>query len=149
MKPEAALLHDCKLGQLRPQSNCPLALRSILLPTADTSLFTRDRFHRPRRRRQDTLLDELVLRFLNAAPDGGLAILSKISSPRQGALLADRASRFMHRPSHSCAETRGHTGGAVIRHPCLLDVLRHAGFDLVLVETAALARDVPSAEPGR
>jgi methylmalonyl-CoA mutase len=92
-----------------------------------------------------TLIDELVSRFLQARPRGRLAILSHDPSLRgHGALLADRASMIYAQDDRvfmRSVATRGHTGGLSSCTRACLNLLRHAGFDLVLVESAGIGQE--------
>lgn len=92
-----------------------------------------------------TLIDELVLRFLRSRPDGRLAILSHDpAAAGQGALLGDRASMVYAQDDRvfmrSLAAAGNHGGLAPATRGCLA-VLRHAGFDLVLVESAGIGQE--------
>ena len=92
-----------------------------------------------------TLIDELVLRFLNANPGARLAILSHDPSlVGQGALLGDRAAMIHSQDDRvfmRSLATRGQAGGlSPATEPCL-QLLRHSGFDLVLVETVGIGQE--------
>jgi methylmalonyl-CoA mutase len=95
-----------------------------------------------------TLIDELVFRFLAAHPRGRLAILSHDPSARGGgALLGDRAAMvYAHddRVFMRSLATRGHARGIASATRACLQVLKQAGFDLIVVETAGIGQeDVP------
>jgi methylmalonyl-CoA mutase len=92
-----------------------------------------------------TLIDELVLRFLARRPTGRLAILAHDpGAPGKGALLGDRAT--MVNSQHDrvfmrSLATTGHAGGLSSVSRGCLQVLRHAGFDLVLVESSGIGQE--------
>ncbi|RMH04461.1 MAG: methylmalonyl-CoA mutase [Planctomycetota bacterium] len=94
---------------------------------------------------KSSLTDELVRRLLDGFPDRTAAILSVDPSQRRtgGALLGDRIRmNAVHGPRvymRSMATRRAHlaTGGAV--RDALL-VLRAAGYDLVVLETAGIGQ---------
>ena len=92
-----------------------------------------------------TLIDELVLRFLRAQPEGRVAVLSHDPSILgKGALLGDRATMI-----HSQHErvfmrslgSRGQAGGLAPTTERCLRFLRSAGFDLILVETVGIGQE--------
>jgi len=92
-----------------------------------------------------TLIDELVLRFLNARPDGRVAILSHDPSMvGAGALLGDRA--MMIHSQHDRVfmrsfATRGRAGGLASATERCLDLLLHQGFEMILVETVGTGQE--------
>ncbi len=92
-----------------------------------------------------TLIDELALRFLKAQPQGRLAILSHDpSAVGRGALLGDRATMIYaqhDRVFMRSLATRGGSVGLVAGTRASLDLLRDAGFDLVLVESAGIGQE--------
>jgi methylmalonyl-CoA mutase len=92
-----------------------------------------------------TLIDELVLRFLKARPQVRLAILSHDPSlASSGALLGDRACLvYAHddRVFLRSLATRGASGGLAKATRACLQLLRHAGFDWVLVETTGIGQE--------
>ena len=155
----ALLRSDCQLAQLvsaievaprRSLRPAPLAL----LPTARVTRHASPviGFTGPGGAGKTTLIDELTLRFLKARPQGRLAILSHDPSLRgQGALLGDRASMiYAHddRVFMRSIATGGHAGGLASATRDSLEVLRYAGFDLVLVESAGIGQeDVPFGPP--
>jgi methylmalonyl-CoA mutase len=92
-----------------------------------------------------TLIDELVLRYLNLAPKGRVAILSHDPSlGGGGALLGDRAAMIYSQDDrvfmHSLA-SRGRAGGLAPHSEACIELLRHGGFDLVLVETVGTGQE--------
>lgn len=91
---------------------------------------------------KSTLVDELVGRFLKSFPGRRLAVLANDPASGQGApgsaLLADRVR--MNHIGYSDVFVRSVSSGAPYvavspALPSMVDVLRGAGFDLVLVET--------------
>lgn len=92
-----------------------------------------------------TLIDELVLRFLKAHPDGRLAILSHDPSARgHGALLGDRASMIYSQDDRvfmRSLATRGRAGGLSAATKTCLRVLKQSAFDLILVETVGIGQE--------
>jgi methylmalonyl-CoA mutase len=96
---------------------------------------------------KSTLIDELVLRFLAHRSRGRLAILSNDpSAPGRGALLGDRATMIYAQSDRVFMRslgTRGYGGLGPATDACI-EVLRHAGFDCVLVESAGIGQqDLP------
>jgi methylmalonyl-CoA mutase len=94
---------------------------------------------------KSTLIDELAQRFLAKRPRGRLAILAHDpGSPNGGALLGDRASMIYaqhDRVFMRSLSTRGRAGGlSAVTRGCL-QALRHAGFGLVLVESAGIGQE--------
>ena len=97
-----------------------------------------------------TLIDELVLRFLKSRPGERLAILSHDPSlGGQGALLGDRAAMVYAQDDRVFARslgTRGKAGGLAKATRYYVEILKRAGFALVLVESAGIGQeDVPFA----
>jgi methylmalonyl-CoA mutase len=92
-----------------------------------------------------TLVDELVLRFLKARPQGRIAILSHDpSASGKGALLGDRATMVYaqhDRVFMRSLATRSHAGGLAAATRASLSILRQGGFDLVLVETTGIGQE--------
>jgi methylmalonyl-CoA mutase len=92
-----------------------------------------------------TLIDELVLRCLNANPQARLAILSHDPSVvSAGALLGDRATMVYSQDDRvfmRSLATRGQAGGvSAATVPCL-ELLRAAGFDWIFVETVGIGQE--------
>ena len=86
-----------------------------------------------------TLIDELVLRFLNRNPKGKIAILSHDPSVvGEGALLGDRATMINSQDDRvfmRSMATRGQAGGlSPATHDCLA-LLAQLNFDNVIIET--------------
>jgi methylmalonyl-CoA mutase cobalamin-binding domain/chain len=92
-----------------------------------------------------TLIDELVLRFLNRSPEGRIAILSHDPSVvGEGALLGDRATMINSqddRVSMRSMATRGQAGGlSPATHDCLA-LLARSNFDYVVIETVGTGQE--------
>ncbi len=99
---------------------------------------------------KSTLIDELALRFLNNRPKGRLAILSHDPGlPGHGALLGDRATMIYAQDDRvfmRSLPTGGKAGGLSPATGKILAMLRQAGFELILVETAGIGEeDLPFA----
>ena len=92
-----------------------------------------------------TLIDELVLRFLNQNPKGRIAILSHDPSViGEGALLGDRATMINSQNDRvfmRSMATRGQAGGlSPATHDCLTRLAR-SGFDYVIIETVGTGQE--------
>ena len=92
-----------------------------------------------------TLIDELVLRFLNQNPKGRIAILSHDPSViGQGALLGDRATMINSQNDRvfmRSMATRGQAGGlSPATHDCLA-LLAQSDFDYVIIETVGTGQE--------
>jgi methylmalonyl-CoA mutase len=92
-----------------------------------------------------TLIDELVLRFLNANPSGKIAILSHDPSVvGEGALLGDRATMINSQNDRvfmRSMATRGQAGGlSPATHDCLA-LLARSDFDYVIIETVGTGQE--------
>jgi len=92
-----------------------------------------------------TLIDELVLRFLNQDPKGRLAILSHDPSVvGEGALLGDRATMINSQDDRvfmRSMATRGQAGGlSPATHDCLA-LLAQSNFDYVIIETVGTGQE--------
>ena len=92
-----------------------------------------------------TLIDELVLRFLNQNPKGRIAILSHDPSViGEGALLGDRATMINSQDDRvfmRSMATRGQAGGlSPATHDCLT-LLARSGFDSVIIETVGTGQE--------
>jgi methylmalonyl-CoA mutase cobalamin-binding domain/chain len=92
-----------------------------------------------------TLIDELVLRFLNQIPKGRIAILSHDPSViGEGALLGDRATMINSQNDRvfmRSMATRGQAGGlSPATHDCLA-LLARSGFDYVIIETVGTGQE--------
>jgi methylmalonyl-CoA mutase cobalamin-binding domain/chain len=92
-----------------------------------------------------TLIDELVLRFLNRNPGGRIAILSHDPSVvGEGALLGDRATMINSQDDRvfmRSMATRGQAGGlSPATHDCLA-LLAQSNFDYVIIETVGTGQE--------
>jgi len=92
-----------------------------------------------------TLIDELVLRFLNQNPKGRIAILSHDPSViGEGALLGDRATMINSQDDRvfmRSMATRGQAGGlSPATHDCLA-LLAQSNFDYVIIETVGTGQE--------
>jgi methylmalonyl-CoA mutase cobalamin-binding domain/chain len=92
-----------------------------------------------------TLIDELVLRFLNQNPKGRVAILSHDPSViGEGALLGDRATMINSQNDRvfmRSMATRGQAGGlSPATHDCLA-LLAQSNFDYVIIETVGTGQE--------
>jgi methylmalonyl-CoA mutase cobalamin-binding domain/chain len=92
-----------------------------------------------------TLIDELVLRFLNRNPKGRIAILSHDPSVMgEGALLGDRATMINSQDDRvfmRSMATRGQAGGlSPATHDCLA-LLAQSNFDFVVIETVGTGQE--------
>jgi methylmalonyl-CoA mutase len=92
-----------------------------------------------------TLIDELVLRFLNQNPEGRIAILSHDPSVvGKGGLLGDRATMINSQDDRvfmRSMATRGQAGGlSPATHDCLA-LLAQSNFDYVVIETVGTGQE--------
>jgi methylmalonyl-CoA mutase cobalamin-binding domain/chain len=92
-----------------------------------------------------TLIDELVLRFLNENPQGRIAILSHDPSViGEGALLGDRATMINsqnNRVFMRSMATRGQAGGLSPATEDCLALLARSEFDYVIIETVGTGQE--------
>ena len=94
---------------------------------------------------KSSLIDELLLRFLQAFPDKRVGVLSVDPTRRRtgGALLGDRIRMNAARDSRvyvrSMATRRANLATSAAVKESLL-AMRHAGFDLVILETAGIGQ---------
>jgi len=92
-----------------------------------------------------TLIDELVLRFLNQNPQSRIAILSHDPSViGEGALLGDRATMINSQNDRvfmRSMATRGQAGGLSPATQDCLALLARAGFDYVIIETVGTGQE--------
>jgi methylmalonyl-CoA mutase len=92
-----------------------------------------------------TLIDELVLRFLQKQPKARLAILSHDPSVvGEGALLGDRATMINSQDDRvfmRSMATRGQAGGLSPATESCLARLTRAGFDYVFIETVGTGQE--------
>jgi methylmalonyl-CoA mutase len=92
-----------------------------------------------------TLIDELVLRYLNQNPKSRIAILSHDPSVvGEGALLGDRATMINSQDDRvfmRSMATRGQAGGlSPTTHDCLA-LLARSNFDYVIIETVGTGQE--------
>ena len=92
-----------------------------------------------------TLIDELVLRFLNQNPKGRIAILSHDPSViGEGALLGDRATMINSQDDRvfmRSMATRGQAGGLSSATYGCLALLAESKFDYVIIETVGTGQE--------
>jgi len=92
-----------------------------------------------------TLIDELVLRLLNARPEARIAILSHDPSiVGKGALLGDRATMIYSQDDRvfmRSLATRGRAGGLSPETARWLRAMKSGGFDVVFVETVGIGQE--------
>ena len=92
-----------------------------------------------------TLIDELVLRFLNQSPKGRIAILSHDPSViGEGALLGDRATMINSQNDRvfmRSMATRGQAGGLSPATQECLALLARSAFDYVIIETVGTGQE--------
>jgi methylmalonyl-CoA mutase len=92
-----------------------------------------------------TLIDELVLRFLQRNPKARIAILSHDPSVvGEGALLGDRATMINSQDDRvfmRSMATRGQSGGLSPATESCLDLLAHSEFDYVIIETVGTGQE--------
>ena len=92
-----------------------------------------------------TLIDELVLRFLNQNPKARIAILSHDPSVvGEGALLGDRATMINSQDDRvfmRSMATRGQAGGLSPATQDCLALLAQSDFDYVIIETVGTGQE--------
>ena len=92
-----------------------------------------------------TLIDELVLRFLNRERKSRIAILSHDPSVvGEGALLGDRATMINSQDDRvfmRSMATRGQAGGLSPATESCLQLLAHSDFDHVIIETVGTGQE--------
>jgi methylmalonyl-CoA mutase len=92
-----------------------------------------------------TIIDELVLRWLNERPDARVAILSHDPSiVGKGALLGDRATMIYSQDDRvfmRSLATRGRAGGLSAESSRWLRTMKSGGFDVVFVETVGIGQE--------
>ncbi|HET7922049.1 MAG TPA: methylmalonyl-CoA mutase family protein, partial [Gammaproteobacteria bacterium] len=94
---------------------------------------------------KSSVVDELLLRFLQAFPDMRIAVLAVDPTRRRtgGALLGDRIRMNSLRSKQvfmrSMATRRQHAATSEMLHDCI-GFLRGQGYDLVIVETAGIGQ---------
>ena len=137
-------------GRKRPTSNVqrPTSKKKIRNPRFEIRNSRRARvigFTGPGGAGKTTLIDELVLRFLNRNPKGRIAILSHDPSVvGEGALLGDRATMINSQNDRvfmRSMATRGQAGGlSPATHDCLA-LLARSDFDFVIIETVGTGQE--------
>jgi methylmalonyl-CoA mutase len=96
---------------------------------------------------KSTLIDELTARFLQARPQGRLAVLANDPShpATHGAILGDRVSALHaqdDRVFFRSLATRGSLTGLSAAAPAAIEILRRSGeFDLILVESVGIGQE--------
>lgn len=92
-----------------------------------------------------TLIDELVLRWLDAWPTARIAILSHDPSiTGKGALLGDRAAMIHSQDDRvfmRSLATRGHAGGLSPNTARWLRTMKGGAFDVVFIETVGIGQE--------
>jgi methylmalonyl-CoA mutase cobalamin-binding domain/chain len=126
----------------RPTRNAQSKIRNPQLAIRNTNVIG---FTGPGGAGKTTLIDELVLRFLNKNPKGKIAILSHDPSViGEGALLGDRATMINSQNDRvfmRSMATRGQAGGlSPATHDCLT-LLARSGFDYVIIETVGTGQE--------
>jgi methylmalonyl-CoA mutase cobalamin-binding domain/chain len=126
----------------RPTRNAQSKIRNPQLAIRNTNVIG---FTGPGGAGKTTLIDELVLRFLNKNPKGKIAILSHDPSViGEGALLGDRATMIYSQNDRvfmRSMATRGQAGGlSPATHDCLT-LLARSGFDYVIIETVGTGQE--------
>ena len=143
-----------RTSNARPTPNKKLRhLSSVIRHSARASRAGVIGFTGPGGAGKTTLIDELVLRFLNRNPKGRIAILSHDPSVvGQGALLGDRATMINSQDDRvfmRSMATRGQAGGlSPATHDCLA-LLAGSNFDYVIIETVGTGQEaMPFQENG-
>jgi methylmalonyl-CoA mutase cobalamin-binding domain/chain len=126
----------------RPARNAQPKIRNTQSALRNTNVIG---FTGPGGAGKTTLIDELVLRFLNQNPKGRIAILSHDPSViGEGALLGDRATMINSQNDRifmRSMATRGQAGGlSPATHDCLT-LLARSGFDYVIIETVGTGQE--------
>lgn len=129
-------------GRRRPTRNAQSKIRNPQSAIRDTTVVG---FTGPGGAGKTTLIDELVLRFLNQNPQGRIAILSHDPSViGEGALLGDRATMINSQNDRvfmRSMATRGQAGGLSPATQDCLALLARSGFDYVIIETVGTGQE--------
>jgi methylmalonyl-CoA mutase cobalamin-binding domain/chain len=129
-------------GRKRPTRNAQSKIRN---PQSEIRNTTVVGFTGPGGAGKTTLIDELVLRFLNQNPQGRIAILSHDPSViGEGALLGDRATMINSQNDRvfmRSMATRGQAGGLSPATQDCLALLARSGFDYVIIETVGTGQE--------
>ncbi len=126
----------------RPTRNAQPKIRNTQSAIRNTNVIG---FTGPGGAGKTTLIDELVLRFLNQNPKGKIAILSHDPSViGEGALLGDRATMINSQNDRifmRSMATRGQAGGLSPATQDCLTLLARSGFDYVIIETVGTGQE--------
>jgi methylmalonyl-CoA mutase cobalamin-binding domain/chain len=126
----------------RPTRSAKSKIRNPLSAIRNTNVIG---FTGPGGAGKTTLIDELVLRFLNQNPKGRIAILSHDPSViGEGALLGDRATMINSQNDRvfmRSMATRGQAGGLSPATQDCLALLARSGFDHVIIETVGTGQE--------
>jgi methylmalonyl-CoA mutase cobalamin-binding domain/chain len=129
-------------GRKRPTRNVKSKIRNPQSAIGNTKVIG---FTGPGGAGKTTLIDELVLRFLNQSPKGRIAILSHDPSViGEGALLGDRATMINSQNDRvfmRSMATRGQAGGLSPATQDCLALLARSGFDCVIIETVGTGQE--------
>jgi methylmalonyl-CoA mutase cobalamin-binding domain/chain len=129
-------------GRKRPTRNVKSKIRNPQSAIGNTKVIG---FTGPGGAGKTTLIDELVLRFLNQSPKGRIAILSHDPSViGEGALLGDRATMINSQNDRvfmRSMATRGQAGGLSPATQDCLALLARSGFDYVIIETVGTGQE--------
>lgn len=140
-------IEDAYAKRKRPTPNAQRSTLKGRIPNPQSAIRTSKviGFTGPGGAGKTTLIDELVLRFLNQNPKGKIAILSHDPSVvGEGALLGDRATMINSQDDRvfmRSMATRGQAGGlSPATHDCLA-LLAQSNFDYVIIETVGTGQE--------